>query len=106
MEAVLAKGVSKDKIVVGFAFYGRSFTLANPANTGFDSQAWNPGAAGPCTVSAGSMAWFEIDAWRKGVGVTTKFDPITQTIYSYKDNFWIGYDDSTTIALKGMCAMI
>lgn len=56
----LSKGASKEKIVVGFATYGRSFTLASPNLTDINAPAIKGGNAGKFTKETGFLAFFEV----------------------------------------------
>src|SRR6218665_262094 len=53
-------GTPKEKIVVGLATYGRSFTLASGKSTGFDAPSTGGGKAGEFTREAGFLSFYEI----------------------------------------------
>jgi hypothetical protein len=48
------------KLNLGIGAYGRSWTLANKANSGLGAAAYSPGSAGQCTGEAGYIGWAEI----------------------------------------------
>lgn len=56
----LNKGASKEKLVVGFPTYGRSFTLASPNLTDVNAPAIKGGNAGKFTKETGFLAFFEV----------------------------------------------
>lgn len=46
--------------MIGFAFYGRSFTLANHSNGKIGSLSNGPGLAGPITNRPGLLSFNEV----------------------------------------------
>ena len=61
MNEWIIQGVSKDKLVLGFASYGQSTRLSHPAlhNMG-DSYPQGPGTPGRLTASATFLAYSEV----------------------------------------------
>lgn len=53
-------GLSKQKLNVGLALYGRSFTLTDPYNNGVGAPAKGKGNAGNYTREAGFLSYFEV----------------------------------------------
>ena len=47
----IAAGAPKNKLVLGLASYGRSFTLSNPSSNTLGSSASGAGSAGPVIFS-------------------------------------------------------
>ncbi|KAI9823661.1 MAG: hypothetical protein M1826_007679 [Phylliscum demangeonii] len=91
------------KIVMGFGFYGRSFTLADPACTkpgcAF-SGASNPG---PCSAAGGILAYYEIMNVLKGT--TPQITPTHDTqdavnYFTFDKDQWVSYDDAVTFKQK------
>lgn len=61
------KGVSKDKLVVGFPTYGRTFTLSNETLTDVGAPAVSGGSPGNFTQESGFLAFYEVcDMLRAG----------------------------------------
>lgn len=53
-------GAPKEKIIVGLATYGRSFTLASPANNGMNVPTVGGGKAGTFSREEGFLAYYEV----------------------------------------------
>uniref|UniRef100_A0A1I8QE20 chitinase n=1 Tax=Stomoxys calcitrans TaxID=35570 RepID=A0A1I8QE20_STOCA len=94
----LQKGVPASKLILGLAFYGRSYTLSNNQNTIPGSASSGAGAAGPFTRENGFLGYNEIcsnaPTWTK------VFDNVHSVPYMFRDNQWVGYDDVQSINLK------
>ena len=94
--------ISPADIVMGFGFYGRSFTLSDPnCNTpGCPfSGASNPG---PCTATGGILGYYEILEILEG-------DPSIQPVHDTTDavmyfvfdkNQWVSFDNEETFQQK------
>jgi chitinase len=91
--------VPHDKLVMGLASYGRSFTLANPKQTGLGAPATGGGKALPGTTEAGLMGYFEILDFIKS-GATVAYDKDALVPYAFKGDQWVGYDDPKSIRHK------
>ncbi|KAJ7772314.1 glycosyl hydrolases family 18-domain-containing protein, partial [Mycena metata] len=92
--------VDPSQVVMGMAFYGRSFTLSS-SDCSDPGCPWSSGAdAGPCSNNVGSLMWAEINAI---VGPDTQAviqtDPVAATNYAVfgsELNQWVSYDDVTS----------
>lgn len=91
-------GAPKEKLVIGMATYGRSFTLANPGQNGPNSPANGAGRAGPFTGEAGIMAYYEVCQFLPGA--KTVWDDSSKVPYAFKGDQWVGYDDERSIRGK------
>uniref|UniRef100_A0A6G1SCA5 chitinase n=1 Tax=Aceria tosichella TaxID=561515 RepID=A0A6G1SCA5_9ACAR len=95
-------GCPKHKLVVGMAFYGRTYTLGSPDNNGLHApvKKWdtNGGLPGRYTNESGFMAYFEYcqdeETWTK------KYDQVGECPYAFKGNQWIGYEDAKSLSVK------
>ncbi|KAF5676733.1 glycoside hydrolase family 18 [Fusarium denticulatum] len=93
--------VEPSKIVMGLGFYGRSFTLASSSCWKPGCAFTGPGAAGPCTNTAGILSYKEIKDIVRRTGATSYLDKQAACRYLvYDDNSWISYDDPSTIQAK------
>ncbi|KAK5127248.1 hypothetical protein LTR08_004478 [Meristemomyces frigidus] len=95
-------GVSPADIVLGFGFYGRSFTLSDPScNTpGCPfSGASNPG---PCTVTGGILGYYEImQVLKQNPSITPTHDTTNGVMYfTFNKNQWVSFDNQATFKQK------
>lgn len=91
------------KVSLGFGFYGRSFTLADPTCTTPGQCPFSDGGApGSCTATSGYLAYYEIqDIIAKNPGVVVHHDEAAAIKYiSWDNNQWISYDDADTFKQK------
>ncbi|XP_033106701.1 acidic mammalian chitinase-like [Anneissia japonica] len=92
-------GAPASKLNLGIPTYGRSFTLTNPSENGIGAPSTGPGDAGQFTREKGFLAYYEV-CQKIHAGGTKVWNPIRKVPYAYWGNQWVGYDDSTSIALK------
>lgn len=96
----LAQGAPAEKLVLGIPLYGRSFTLANAANTQIGAPTVGGGTAGPYTREPGVMGYNEFceklatEAW------DLRWSEEQQVPYAVRNNQWLGYDDLRSVQLK------
>lgn len=95
----LNAGAPSSKLILGLGTYGRSWALANPANTNPGSAGNGAGQAGACSAEAGIMSYYEIKDFLAS-GATEKYDAVAVAQYAYKDNQWVSYDSPATIKSK------
>ncbi|KAK0058057.1 Chitin binding domain containng protein [Biomphalaria pfeifferi] len=94
-----SKGAPKDKINIGLATYGRTFTLSDPNKHEPGDAAPSPGPAGQFTREAGFMAYYEIcELIKSGASVHQINDQ--QVPYLVKGNVWVGYDNPQSLRNK------
>ncbi|RWS01579.1 Sar s 18 allergen (chitinase-like protein) [Dinothrombium tinctorium] len=92
-------GAPKDKIVVGMATYGRSFTLANVNNNGMNAPTAGGGKAGEYTRESGFLSFYEICDLLKE-GATYFWDDEQKVPYAVHGDLWVGFDDERSIRIK------
>ncbi|KAK7039901.1 hypothetical protein R3P38DRAFT_2902374 [Favolaschia claudopus] len=99
-------GVKPEQMVMGFGFYGRSFTLASP-DCSEPGCIWASGAdAGPCSDQSGILMWNEIQLIldkkdSSGNLPSPVLDEDAAVKYVvYDNNQWVSYDDADTFAMK------
>lgn len=61
LQLVWNSGVSSEKVILGLADYGKTYTLSSGSCTKPGCAATGPGLAGPCSKEAGSLYDSEID---------------------------------------------
>jgi chitinase len=117
----LAGGMAANKIVLGLATYGRSFTLAISSNNQPGSAATGPGVQGPVrkriiykfgncnlftrffdfkyTVEAGFLSYYEI-CQNLNQGYFYAWQAQQLVPYIYSKNIWVGYDNIQSLNYK------
>ncbi|XP_078276625.1 acidic mammalian chitinase-like [Rhinoraja longicauda] len=90
-------GAPAAKINVGFAAYGRSFTLST-SSTAVGAPSTGLGPEGHYTQAAGFMAYFEICLFLEGA--TQKWDAPQMVPYAFKGRDWVGYDNPKSFENK------
>lgn len=91
----MEKGVKREQIIIGAAFYGRAWKGVPPENNGLYQM--NSGAHIGWSTYNQIRAEFESDKNYKRY-----WDPIAKAPYLYnaQDSIFISYDDSTSVRLK------
>ena len=83
----LDRGCPKEKLVMGIGTYGRSFNLANEAETGLNVAATGAGTAGRQTQAPGFLSYYEICDFVKNKGWITKFIDEIKSPIAYKGKY-------------------
>jgi len=91
-------GCSRKKLVLGIPLYGRTFTLTNAANNGYNASASGPGKAGPYTREAGTLSYSEICSQVKSGKLW--YEPEVSAPSLAIGDQWIGFDDKTSVRTK------
>ncbi|KAF9696769.1 hypothetical protein EKO04_005748 [Ascochyta lentis] len=95
--------VDPRKIVMGLAYYGRTYTLADPScgKMGCSFVPDKGGAGGSCTNFPGILSNREIKRIIKDEGIKPYLNETAMVKYfTYGGNSWVGYDDADTYAMK------
>lgn len=98
-------GASRAKLFLGLAFYGRTFTLADPAVNGLHAPTIGPGNPGRYSNEGGLMMYNEICQELDSGGWTVIYDTDQQSPYAFKGNQWWGYDNAQSIRVKSQYAV-
>lgn len=94
-------GIEPEKIVLGLAFYGRSFQLADSSCTEPSCPFAGPAAKGICTGEEGILSYMEIDNILKRTKAKPTYDKTAGVQYVvFNGNQWVSYDDVKTIQQK------
>ncbi|RAK75242.1 putative class V chitinase, partial [Aspergillus fijiensis CBS 313.89] len=93
--------IDPQKVVLGEAFYGRSFTLSDTSCTAPGCPFSSGGDPGQCTATSGILSDAEIQGVISEHGLTPTFDEAAGIKYIvWNENQWVSYDDSETLDLK------
>lgn len=90
MRYLLAKGVSRDKLIVGIATYGNAFTLASQGNNKVGARAKGNGSMKFSTICKRVQAGVYNDFWENAQKVP----------YALKGSYWIGYEYIRSVTEK------
>lgn len=97
----LTLGVPPEKLIIGLAYYGRSFTTQSKSERSFGAQSVGDGKPGESTREAGFLSYgLEICKYVKKENWTRVWSKEHQVPYAYKDNQWVGYDDLESVKIK------
>ncbi|XP_041364304.1 acidic mammalian chitinase-like [Gigantopelta aegis] len=92
-------GMPKNKITIGMATYGRTFTLSNQRDNGVGASAFN-GPAGLVTRQKGFWSYYEICQEIQRGGGRVVLDNIQKVPYYVKGPLWISYDNEWSLRIK------
>ncbi|KAL0970438.1 hypothetical protein UPYG_G00241920 [Umbra pygmaea] len=91
------QGAPAEKLMMGFASYGRTFQLSS-GNTGVGAPASGAGSAGPFTSEAGFLSYYEICTFLQGA--TVQWIEDQQVPFAFKGNQWVGFDNQESYNIK------
>ncbi|KAK2160193.1 hypothetical protein LSH36_138g06003 [Paralvinella palmiformis] len=92
-------GAPKEKIIVGIATYGMTFTLADPKDHGLKAAAVGGGRPGPYTGESGILSYYEI-CQKLGAGWNSVWIDEQKAPYAYSGSQWVGYDNTDSVTYK------
>ncbi|KAJ8319360.1 hypothetical protein KUTeg_004451 [Tegillarca granosa] len=95
----LEKGAPKEKLILGLATYGRSFTLSSSSDNAIGAPAKGAGSAGSFTREKGFLAYYEV-CEKLNQGWTSVWNDQQQVPYAYNGDQWVGYDNVKSIEIK------
>ncbi|XP_052068086.1 acidic mammalian chitinase-like isoform X2 [Mytilus californianus] len=93
-------GTPKQKLILGMAFYGRSYRLRNTAETGLGAPTMGQGTAGRYTKENGFLSYYEICSNIRNKSWTEGWLDDQQVPYAYHGDQWVGYDNARSIEIK------
>ncbi|RNA12043.1 chitotriosidase-1 isoform X1, partial [Brachionus plicatilis] len=96
----LKKGCPREKLILGIAFYGRGFKLANSQSNKVGSPSRGSSRAGKFTQEAGFLSFYEICQIKKEKNLAEEFDNELGVPGLTFDNQWIGYENQESVILK------
>ncbi|XP_029658051.1 chitinase-3-like protein 1 [Octopus sinensis] len=92
-------GAPIEKINVGIPFYGRSFTLADPADSSLGAPAPHAGKNGTITRIAGFLSYFETCKMLQK-GAKRHYIDEQKVPYLVLGDQWVGYEDVESVREK------
>lgn len=101
LDLLWRNNIDPTKVTLGIGWYGRSFTLADPAcNT--PGCVFTQGAdPGPCTDTSGILSNAEITSIISEYSLTPSMDATAAIKWiTWNSNQWVSYDDGETVQLK------
>jgi chitinase len=97
LDLLWRNNIKPENVVLGFGFYGRSFTMADPGchEPNGICQFTTGGNPGSCSNTRGVLTYQEISTRNETPGIQTYYDVETTVKYSVFDgDQWISYDDA------------
>lgn len=97
----LRAGAPPAKILFGLAFFGHYYRLVDGRQQhGLGAPTVGDGPAGPYSRIPGILSYLEICGHLREGGWSTVYDDAQQSVYSYRGDDWIGYDNAQSIGAK------
>ncbi|KAF5483009.1 Endochitinase [Colletotrichum siamense] len=96
-------GIHPENVVMGFGFYGRSFTMSDPSCFRPDGvcRFRTGGMPGSCSVAAGVLTYQEIASCNSSLDVQTFYDPDRTVLYNvFEGSQWVSYDNAVSFKAK------
>jgi chitinase len=94
------KNIDRMKVVLGLAFYGRTFSISNEVCNTPGCTYESGGQRGRCSKEVGILLNSEIDDLVKEKGVTPVLYKKEAVKVATWSNQWIAYDDEETFKIK------
>ncbi|CAG9864178.1 unnamed protein product [Phyllotreta striolata] len=91
----LRAGLSKEKLVLSVAFYGRSFALKDPNQHGMRAPVTGVGPG----IDGGFVRYYELCSQYKNF--TEEWDDDTKSVYKYNSTSWIGFNSKDAVWIRG-----
>jgi chitinase len=101
LDLLWRNNIEPSKVVLGLGFYGRSFTLADPACSTPGCAFSGGGNPGSCTQTSGILSNAEIQAIITEYSLTPVLNEEAGVKYIvWNTDQWVSYDDAETLELK------
>ncbi|PVD32658.1 hypothetical protein C0Q70_08103 [Pomacea canaliculata] len=96
----LSQGAPREKLILGLATYGMTYTLVNPAINGLMAPAYGGGRGAQYTQEYGIMAFYEVCENLARHGWRSVWIEDQKVPYAYGGDQWVGYDNVDSITIK------
>lgn len=96
----LQSGAPASKIILGVAFYGRSFTLRSATDHNVGAPTNGPGLGGPYTYESGFLGYNEICEKLTAEKWNQCWDADQKVPFAYGGNQWVGFDNEESLSRK------
>ncbi|XP_033215191.1 acidic mammalian chitinase-like [Belonocnema kinseyi] len=96
----ISQYVPLNKLMMGLAFYGKSYTLKDPKVVGRGAPSAGAGVAGPYTRANGSLAYYEICDLIKNKNWKVINDTEQHVPYAYSYDQIVAFDDVASLEEK------
>lgn len=102
MKRLVRMGAPKQKLMLGIAFYGRSYVLKDPRKNGVKARikVAATAEAGPYVGSSELKGYYEICQDIKSGNWTRMFDEEAKCPYAFRGDQWVGYEDADSVGHK------
>ncbi|KAH6794374.1 hypothetical protein C2S52_004851 [Perilla frutescens var. hirtella] len=90
-------GVPRSKLIMGLPLYGRTWQLKDRNVHGVGAEAVD---VGPGWNKTGVLTYAEVVEFNKANKAKVVYDVETVSVYSLAGDYWVGYDDKRTVAVK------
>ncbi|KAL7093347.1 hypothetical protein ACP275_11G035700 [Erythranthe tilingii] len=90
-------GVPRSKLIMGLPLYGRTWQLKDPRSYGIGAPAVG---VGPGPDRTGVLNYADVVKFNKDNKAKVVRDLETVSVYSVAGNYWVGYDDTTSVTVK------
>ena len=91
----LAKGMPREKLIIGIPTYGHSYELDNPRNHDLLAPAKGFGKLG----NFGFTSYYDACTFLAN-GAIRQYNRESRVPYAYKDSEWLSYDDRVSVLQK------
>lgn len=101
LKRLVRMGAPKEKLMLGIAFYGRSYVLRDARDHRVKAHInFEEAEAGPFVRSTELKGYYEICLDLKSGNWTRVFDNEAKCPYVYRGDQWVGYEDEESVAHK------
>ncbi|OTA84778.1 glycoside hydrolase family 18 protein [Hypoxylon sp. CO27-5] len=101
LQLLWRNNVPAEKVNLGLAFYGRSYTLVDPSCNTPGCEFKDPGRPYRCGTQGGYLPYKDIASIRTGIDVHEVHDEETGAMYmTYDHDQWVSFDTPETLKAK------